>query len=374
MNILIACDKFRGSLESSDVNKSLKLGIQQSYPDATINTTPIADGGEGSLNALLNVFDATSRSILVRNAIGKDVRSNVGYNSKSGIAILEMADYVGLAQLPERLRNPKYTSTYGLGQALQHVINLGAKKVILGIGGSATNDAGTGMLQALGFTFYDHDRNVVIPSGGTISMIEQIEPPPQLPTKGIEIIIASDVNNPPTGSDGATMIYAKQKGAKDEDLEGLESGMIHFAQLVERFTGNKVLGRKGFGAAGGVPISACSFLNAELTSGSKLIFDALQMESLIENADLVITGEGKIDEQTNHGKAITPIIECASKMGKKVILVCGVFERSDEHLSSILTYEISKIAKKLGLDSFRDASDLCVEIGKQIGLKLEKKR
>ncbi|MEM9897349.1 MAG: glycerate kinase, partial [Bacteroidota bacterium] len=252
--------------------------------------------------------------------------------------------------------------------------NLGAKKIIIGIGGSATNDGGAGMLQALGFQFYNSKNNVVIPSGGMLGSIARIEPPSTLPTKGIELILACDVNNPSTGPLGATMVYAKQKGARDKDLEELESGMVHYAQLVEEITNSVVTGVEGFGAAGGVPISACSFLNAELVSGSKLIFDALKMEGAIKNANVVITGEGKIDAQTNYGKAIIPIIECAARMNKNLILVCGVFEEVRNHLAEITRYELSQIAEKRGMNSFADAYDLCFEIGRQIGFNLQKQR
>ena len=373
MNILIACDKFRGSLEAGDVNNSLKTGIMQSFPEAQIKTTRIADGGEGSLDILMDAFQAKSHLINVRNAAGEQVSSHIGYNSESGIAILEMADYVGLARLSEQQRNPKNTSTYGLGQALLQAIEFGAKKVIIGIGGSATNDAGAGMLQALGFQFYDSHNNSVIPTGGTLGSIERIESPEKLKSEKTEIVIACDVNNPPTGPNGATMVYARQKGASDEDLEELESGIVHFAQLVEHHTGTKVLGVEGFGAAGGVPISACSYLNARLISGSKLVFDSLELESLIAAADLIITGEGKIDDQTTYGKAISPIIDCVMKQQKSLVLVCGVFENTDNHLSDIPKFEISKIAEKRGMDSFTDASDLCMAIGNQIGSELKKK-
>lgn len=369
MKILIACDKFRGSLEGPEVAKYLSLGITEIDDDIEIITSPVADGGEGSLDVLSKAYGATPIKIQVQNALGKEIEAELGFNSESKVAVLEMASYVGLAMLDVSERNPSKTSSYGLGQAIDGAVELGAEFIIIGIGGSSTNDGGAGVLSALGYKFLDKNRDAVDPVGGNLSSIESVISPEEDPLKGVRIIIASDVNNPICGPKGASFVYAKQKGAADSELQFLDDNLRHFAELV----GTKdVFEKEGYGAAGGVSLGLCELLGAELKSGSELIFEALGLEEKINEVDVVITGEGKIDHQTGHGKAITPIVETALKLNRKLFLVCGIFEEvDDQQLNQLPRFELANLANEQGLDSFSDADKLTVEIGRRIARSLK---
>lgn len=367
MKVFIACDKFRGSLEGLQVSNAIRDGILSVRSNLDVEISEIADGGEGSMELLSKVYACRPQEAVLNNAIGETIHSSLGYNKKTRTAILEMASYVGLAQLPVDQRDPSKTSSYGLGQAILKAIALGARKIILGIGGSATNDGGAGMLHALGFDFLDNQGNPIYPVGGNLDLIQEIKTPETLQTKDVEIIIASDVSNPIAGPSGATYTYGPQKGASSEDLDTLENNMIHFAQLIQKLTKNNVFDQTSYGAAGGIPLSACELLHATVHSGSELIFQVLRLNEKIHEADVVITGEGKIDHQTAQGKAISPIVKEAIDKQKKLYLVCGVFEDSEDVLLQAQNrFELSILAKELNRDSFNDASELCKEVGKRI--------
>ena len=367
MNILIACDKFRGSLNGLEAIEAIKSGLNSVNNSNIIQTAVLADGGEGTFELLSAHFECSDLPVEVKNAIGNSISSSIGINRTEKVAVLEMAKYVGLAQLSEDQRDPLSTSSYGLGQALMKAINEGARTIYLGIGGSATNDGGAGLLAALGFEFRSEGRKIE-PNGGNLSEIEEIVSPKLKVWKNVKIIIASDVNNPLLGPKGATYTYAEQKGALTEDFEVLEAGMTHFASHVEKVTGNVVTDKNGYGAAGGVPLSLCELLGAEISTGSQLLFDLQNLDDKIENTDLVIAGEGKIDHQTGNGKAIYPVVEAALKKNKKVILVCGILdERASKELKTLTSFQLVEEAKDLGLDSFKDAKELCFSIGKKIG-------
>lgn len=371
MNILIACDKFRESLEGKEVSEALKEGILSVQKEAQIRITQIADGGEGSLQVLSDIYHCTPQEIHLTNAVGSSIRSSFGFNPTSKTAILEMASYVGLAELNHDERNPAVASSYGLGQAIDAAVKIGAKHIIIGVGGSASNDGGAGMLRALGFQFLDENQNIIHPAGGNLHSICHIKIPEQpLPT-GMQLTIATDVSNPICGPSGATYTYARQKGAPESELEQLEHNMLHFATLIHGISGNDVLQKQGYGAAGGVPLSACELLGALITSGSELIFQGLGLAKSIQESEVVITGEGKIDHQTLNGKAISPIVTSTLEEDKKLFLVCGLYEGSSSELDIHSRYELSSLAKELGLDSFQDASQLCFEAGKRIGKSLK---
>ena len=375
MKILITADKFRGSLEANQVIQAVKNGLVSVDSHLEIQTSILADGGEGSMELLSKAYDCQRHQIQVKNANHDWIESNLGFNPKTKIAVLEMASYVGLAQLSENQQDPKSTSSFGLGQAIKEAVTLGAQKIIIGIGGSATNDGGAGMLAALDFQFLAKDEKSISPNGGNLNLISKILPPVKNVCENIELILASDVQNPITGKSGATMTYASQKGASEEELDILEKNMIQYAHLIERTTSKKSFEIDGYGAAGGVPLSACSFLNAKLVSGSQLIFDSLDLGEKIKEADVVITGEGKIDNQTMFGKAITPVIEMSQVLNKKLVLVCGLFDaKSNPTLSKIPRFELTSLAEKLNKNSYKDAFELCELVGGRIIHSLRSKQ
>jgi glycerate kinase len=366
IHILLACDKFRGSLSAQQAIKGLQEGLYASSTNITLEGIALADGGEGTLCALMPVLGCTSRPIEVSDALGKKAQSYIGYNSKEKTAVLEMASYVGLAQLDSSDRNPMNTSSYGLGQAIKRALEIGARKILLGIGGSATNDGGAGMLSALGFTFYDRSGDKLYPNGGNLSSIQKIVPP-ETDFSKLEITIISDVDNPICGETGAIYMFAQQKGASKHELEALEKGMKHYATLVQQFNQTDVFTAIGYGAAGGIPLSACTFLKAKLVSGSRYLFELLNLKSKIEQADLVIAGEGKIDDQTLHGKAIQPIIEHTLSLKKPLFLVCGIFDvRTGSIAKNISVITLADLAKEFNKDSFKGAYELIREAGIRI--------
>ncbi len=372
MNILIACDKFRGSLEGDQVVEQLTIGLLEKLPDAKNETSVLADGGEGSMEIIGTALGAKRIRIQVRDAIGHERETSFFYQEKEKTAILEMAAYIGLATLSSEERNPTHTSSFGLGEAMKKAINLGARKIILGIGGSATNDGGAGVLEALGFQFLNEKGVSFSPVGGNLNEISEIIRPEKDEFGDVEITIASDVDNLICGPKGASFTYGMQKGAKENELPELDDNLRHYAELVAGITGSEVFEKSGYGAAGGVALSLCEFLGATLRSGSELIFELLNLKERIKWADVVITGEGKIDHQTAHGKAIAPIIHSAGE--KSIYLVCGIFEKTgDAVLDKLDRFELAKLADELKLDSFSDAKVLAVEAGRRIAQDIKRK-
>lgn len=357
-------------MEGLEVSQALKEGILSVQKDAEVVIKEIADGGEGSLTLLSEIYECSQRSVQVRDALGRTTTSSFGFNNSSKMAVLEMASYVGLASLTEEERDPHIASSHGLGQAINEAVKVGAEHLLMGVGGSATNDGGAGMLQALGFQFLDTKQQFVSPNGGNLDTIHSIIAPKYPIPNDVRITIATDVSNPICGPKGATYTYALQKGAEESELEKLEHNMLHFAKLIERTANTEVLTKEGYGAAGGVPMAASTLLGAEMTSGSQLIFDQMGLAALIKESDIIITGEGKIDYQTMHGKAISPIVASAISQKKKLFLLCGLYDGSSPDLDIHSRYELSKLADELNLDSFSDASQLCVEAGKRLASKL----
>ena len=367
MKFLLACDKFRGSLSGLEVSENLSEGILRVIPDAEISKSPVADGGEGTLDLLIKAYGAERFPIQVVDALRRTHTVEVGYSASRRLGIVEMASCVGLAILSPNERNPMQTSTYGLGQALRQLVALGSGTILLAIGGSSTNDGGSGILEALGYQFYTKD-GLISPVGGNLSDVVEIRSPDNKIMDGVEIQVASDVDNVVCGPSGATYTYAPQKGASDEDLIHLEAGMKHYAELIKGITKTDVFSAKGYGAAGGVALSLCTLLGAKLVSGSELVFTALNLEQKVLESDVIVTGEGKIDGQTLHGKAITPIVGCGLKYGKRVFLVCGIYEPSSQaDLDTLPCFELVKLAEETGLDSYHDAAVLVQEIGRRIG-------
>lgn len=370
MKCVLAFDKFRGSLSATQVIGAIKEGLLEVAPHLSIVSFPLADGGEGSLEILANAYDCDLRDVTTLNAALQLVDTQVAFNDKTRVAIIEMARHAGLANLPTQARDPMKTSTYGVGEAINQVLDWGAQEIIIGIGGSATNDGGAGMLKALGYQFLTHDNESVTPRGGNLSAIQQIIPPDKS-FASVKITLASDVMNPLAGPEGATYTYAPQKGAADDKLPELEKNLTHLAEKIRQLTGRNVLEIPGYGAAGGFPLCACEMLGAQIKSGSDIIFDIYRMADHIQTADVVITGEGKIDQQTSFGKAISPIIHTSTKYQKQLWLVCGVF--NSEQLDAYNRIELAQLALEHNKDSFKDAFVLAKEAGKRIATSLNQK-
>lgn len=324
MKVVIAPDKFKGSLTSFEVCKALKAAVLHTWPDAEVHQLPMADGGDG-FAAVLKYYKGTSSvSVSSFDALGKAITAGYEWSATEQLAIIEMAVASGLAMLDATQLQPLEASTYGTGLLLRDAIGRGAKEIIIGLGGSATTDGGTGILKALGFTLLDAQDQELPPGGGSLTRLKKIIAPDTLPD--IRIQIACDVNNVLYGPQGAAFVYAPQKGADPDQVQQLDSGLRQLAAVLEKSTGRHLATVPGTGAAGGIAISLLSYFNAQLVPGIGLISEAAGLESALQHANLAITGEGKIDAQTLQGKVIATIVSQAAAAGVPVLACCGVLD------------------------------------------------
>lgn len=324
MKVVISIDSLKGSLSSIEAGNAIKEGILQVEKDTNIVIKPLADGGEGTVDALVEGMQGEKRTIEVMGPIGQKLEATYGILKDSNTAIIEMAQASGLPLVPRELRNPLNTTTYGVGEIIKEAMDKGCRNFIVGIGGSATNDAGVGMLQALGFEFYDESGKLVGLGGKVLNHIKSIKINNRI--KALDecnFKIACDVNNPLYGPNGAAYIYGPQKGATKEIVEELDRGLINFSQVVKKDLNKDISEIPGVGAAGGLGFAFLGFLNSKLESGVKIILDEIDLESEVKNADIVITGEGRLDNQTAMGKAPIGVAKLAKKHGAKVIAIAG---------------------------------------------------
>ena len=348
MTILLAPDKFRGSLTAIEVCAAMNEGIRLVSQDIEIIAVPMADGGEGTAEILTYNAGGQMKTCEVLDPLGRKIQSSFGLSANKQTAYIEMASASGLKLLQINEYNPFKTSTSGTGQLIQKALEAGVKKIILGIGGSATNDAGIGMAAAMGWQFLDRDNIILEPCGENLIKIEHIIEPRNKIQAAVEV--ACDVSNPLFGLNGAAYVYAPQKGATPEMVLDLDNGLKHFATIVKRDF-NLELNIAGAGAAGGLGTGALFFLNATLKSGIEIIMEQTNFKDKLEKADLVLTGEGKIDEQTLHGKLISGIGLTAKHSKKPVAALCGSLCVSPQELSKIgITYAASVINKPMELE------------------------
>ena len=338
--ILVIPDSFKDSISSNEFCNIAKTVIQKIDDTTVVDCIPIGDGGEGSLESFKLIKDCTFKTMLVNNPINELVKAKYCINKKEKTGIIELAQASGIQLVAKELRNPTKTTSYGTGELIAKAISDGMVKIILFIGGSATNDVGIGMLDALGFFFSDSKNKKLKASVKNLSKISKIGKSPIYDNiKKIKFIVACDVDNPLIGPNGATQIFGKQKGASDEEIYELEEKVIHFSKIVTKELKTDYTKHKGAGAAGGVGFAALSFFNAEFEGGFELISKLLNLKDKIKkgNYDYIITGEGCIDEQTQHGKLIkhlgllglkysTPVIAFTGKLKKdlSVLNLAGV--------------------------------------------------
>ncbi|MCC8147144.1 MAG: glycerate kinase [Bacteroidales bacterium] len=322
--VVVTSDKFKGSLSSVEVAETIKSALHTIYPDCEILSFPVADGGEGTLQALKAVVgDTDTVKVLVNDPLNRPILAEyIILNRKT--VLIELAVASGLTLISPKEYNPWITTTCGTGQLISHAFNSGYTEFIIGIGGSATNDAGTGLLSALGFDFRDKKGDLVQPGGMNLSRIEKIEFPANYDQlKKIRFRVACDVRNPFYGSQGAAYTFGAQKGADKEMIINLDKGLKHFAGVIQKNLQIDLQDIPGSGAAGGVGGALYSFFDARLLSGIDLILYYLDFNSVIQDADLLITGEGKIDDQTVHGKVIKGIADRGKEYNIPVIALAG---------------------------------------------------
>jgi len=324
MKIVIAPDSFKGSLTALQVSDAVEQGFKRIFPNAPIEKVPMADGGEGTVQSLV---DATGGQLLtesVTDPLGGRVEANYGILGDGVTAVIEMAAASGLPLVPLDKRNPMLTTTYGTGELIKAALERGCRKFIIGIGGSATTDGGAGVAQALGVKLLDASGKDIAFGGIGLSNLTKID----ISTideriAETETVVACDVDNPLTGPRGAARVYGPQKGATPEQVELLDKYLGHFADIVKRDLGKDVKETPGAGAAGGLGAGLMAFLNAELKSGIDIVIEASNLRERMKGADLVVTGEGQLDEQTAYGKTPTGVSRVAEEMGIPVLAIAG---------------------------------------------------
>lgn len=330
MKILLAPDKFKGTLTATEVAQAMKDGISNDFPNYEITISPVADGGDGTLDVLLSVLGGQKIIQAVTGPYGEKINASYGIlpeiNDEPKTAIIEMAQASGLF-LSNNPKNAPDATTYGTGELIKAALNAGCKKIILGLGGSATSDAGTGALQALGARFYENSKKLIENMNGQkLSSLTSFDTDLlDARLQETEILLATDVDNPFYGPQGSIAIYAEQKGANADQRQFLETGFINFANLVNKKLNIDLQNTGGSGAAGGLAGGLFAFLpNAKIVSGFQTIAEFTGLEEKIKECDLVITGEGKIDSQTARGKAPYGVISLARKYNKEKIVIGGI--------------------------------------------------
>ncbi|WP_226620143.1 glycerate kinase [Cytobacillus firmus] len=324
MKIVIAPDSFKESLSALEAANAIERGFKMIFPHAQYKKMPIADGGEGTVQSLADATDGRIIECTVTGPLGEPVQSFFGLMGDGKTAVIEMAAASGLHLVPPEKRNPLLTSTRGTGELITAAVDTGVQHIIIGIGGSATNDAGAGMIQALGGKLYDKTGREIGPGGGALAELSAIDMSNLDPRiRDVHIEVACDVDNPLTGPRGASAIFGPQKGATPEMVQLLDRNLGHFADIVEHALGKPFRDIEGAGAAGGIGGSLLAFLNADLKRGIDIVLDAVNFEEEVKGADLVITGEGRIDSQTIYGKTPIGVAKAAKKHGIPVIGLAG---------------------------------------------------
>jgi glycerate 2-kinase len=346
MKIVIAMDSFKGSLTSWEAGHAVQRGIEKAYRYKSLEipetrVLPLADGGEGTVTALIQGMGGVYRTVKVRGPLKAQVEAIYGIipgSGKAPSAVIEMAAAAGLGLVPENERNPLYTTTYGVGELILHAVSKGCRTFLIGIGGSATNDGGIGMLTALGFEFLDSQGREAGICGKDLERIDSVSDRGKHPLLDeCTFRIACDVTNPLCGPQGAAAVYGPQKGASPQDVVFLDKGLCHFSGVAAKKY-PKVAGSPenkdipGAGAAGGLGFAFLQFLNGRLESGVEMIMDAIGLENEIRSADLVITGEGTMDAQTLMGKAPAGVARLAKRYNKKILSFCGMVKPESDAL------------------------------------------
>lgn len=324
MNKLILIpDSFKGTMTSEEICTIMEKAITKNYPEAEIISIPVADGGEGSVNAFLKAVGGEKVTITVKGPYFQDMEAFYGIIENGRTAVIEMAACAGLP-LVEDHPNPAKTTTYGVGQLMEDAIRRGCKKIIMGLGGSCTNDAGTGAAAALGIVFTDKDGKAFIPVGGTLGDIAHIDTSKLLPAmKEIEVITMCDIDNPLHGENGAAYIFAPQKGASPDMVKKLDEGLKFLDQLFQKELGLSLADRKGAGAAGGMGCGMVAFFGSQLQMGIETVLDTVKFDELLKDTDYVFSGEGKLDTQSIRGKVVIGIAKRTKKAGVPLIAIVG---------------------------------------------------
>lgn len=333
MRVVIAPDSFKGCLNALNVALAMRKGVLRVYPDSVIDMIPMADGGEGTVEAILCAVHGEKIMIDVTDPLGRSVEATYALIDEGETAIIEMAAASGLTLLSKQERTPRITSTYGTGLLIRNALDRGVKKILLGIGGSATNDGGAGLAMALGVKLLDAQSNELEQGGAALENLVEIDMSGLDPRLArVQIEVACDVQNPLCGPEGASAVYGPQKGANSEDVRVMDAALKNFGALLSGVAGTNLLELVGGGAAGGVGAGVVGFLGAKLRPGSQMVLDVAKAEQKIMHADLVITGEGRTDFQTAYGKVPVGVSALAQKYSVPVLVISGSVEGSPDFL------------------------------------------
>ncbi|CUP17404.1 glycerate kinase [Dorea amylophila] len=324
MKVVIAIDSLKGSLSSMEAGMAIKDGILAAKPDAEVIVKPLADGGEGTTDALIEGMNGERIDLTVTGPMHTPVDAYYGYLKDTNTAVMEMASAAGITLVPDSEKNPLLATSYGVGEMINDAIQKGCRNFIIGIGGSVTNDGGIGMLKALGVRFLDENGKDAGEGGQALAKVARIDVSGMNPLlKECHIQVACDVNNPLCGENGSTYVYGPQKGVTEDMKKTLDEAMAHFARVTSETLENDYMNTPGAGAAGGLGYAFLAYTGAALTPGIELILDAVGLEEELSGADVVVTGEGRLDFQTAMGKAPVGVARLAKKYNAKVIAFAG---------------------------------------------------
>lgn len=336
MKIVIAPDAFKGSSSAFQIASTMEAGIRTVHPHAEIVQLPMADGGEGTMEILVQATGGSFIEVPVHDPLSRSIHARYGVLGDGQTAVIELAEASGLALLKSEEKNPLIASTFGTGELIRHALGSGYRQFIICLGGSATNDAGSGMLQALGMKLLD-ESGAELPLGGVhLSKLASIDDAGfHSSIRESSFIIAGDVSNPLCGERGASLVYGPQKGASSEAVKQLDLALAHFAECISKHTGIDVANLPGSGAAGGTGAALLAFFDAAMHAGAKLVMDRIGFEEHIVGADWILTGEGRLDSQTGSGKVIKAICDAARGQRIPVIAVCGSIDASSAYTSEL---------------------------------------
>jgi len=336
LKVAIAPDSFKGAMTAMSAASCIEDGLKRALRTVSCRKIPMADGGEGTVQAIVDATGGKFVKRTVTDPLGRKTKVTFGISGDGKTAVMEMAEASGLALLAPAERNPLKTTTYGTGEMIKHALKLGVRKILIGIGGSATNDGGTGMASALGIKFLDKRGKLITCCGGTLDKIVAIDISGlDKRLKGVEIEVACDVDNPLTGRTGAAQVYGPQKGATPAMVKQLDAGLRNLAAVIKKDLGLSILKEPGSGAAGGLGGGLMAFLGGRLRPGVDIVIDSVKLAKRIKGCDLVITGEGRMDHQTAFGKTPAGVARIAKEQGLPVIAICGCLGKDPQVVHSI---------------------------------------
>ncbi|WP_454252927.1 glycerate kinase [Pseudomonas sp. Marseille-Q7302] len=363
MKIVIAPDSFKESLSAAGVARALARGLRQALPEAELIECPLGDGGEGTLDAVLAATDGEVREAQVTGPLGEAVTARWGWLAEQRTAFVEMASASGLELVPKARRDVRVATSRGTGELLRAALDAGAERLVLAIGGSATNDGGAGLLQALGARLLDAQGQALAPGGAALANLASIDLADLHPRLAeVAVVIAADVDNPLCGPQGASHVFGPQKGASPEQVQELDGALAHFATITAATLGRDVRERPGAGAAGGVGFAALAFLGATFRPGIEVVADLVGLKEALTGADLALTGEGRLDGQTLRGKTPAGVLRLAQRQGVPVVAVAGSLgEGYDALYEQGLTAAFSLVSGPLSLDEALAQAEVLLE-------------